>query len=64
MNKKYEVHLCKECIQELKNHYPYLVPRDQLRIVEVSTAECDNSNLDTYNGKLRQRNPDFEFEEK
>lgn len=54
--KKYEVHLCKGCIKDLEEHYPYLVPREHLKIVEVSVAECDNTNLDDYNERLQKRN--------
>lgn len=59
MPEKYEVRLCRGCIKDLTEHYPYLVPRDQLRVVEVPEEECDNANLDGYNERLRQRNPTF-----
>ena len=59
MGGKYEVHLCRGCIRDLEEHYPYLIPREQLRIVEVTLEECDNSNLDKYDQRLRQRNPGF-----
>ncbi len=55
----YEVHLCSGCIKDLDEHYPYLVPRDWLRIVEVPVADCDNSNLENYDERLHQRNPRF-----
>lgn len=58
-DRKYEVHLCKGCIADLDEHYPYLVPRNQLHIVEVPVDDCDNSNLDDYNERLKERNPEF-----
>lgn len=60
--KKYEVHLCKGCIKDLDEYYPYLVPREDLEIVEVSVEECDNTNLDDYNERLTERNKEY-FEE-
>lgn len=58
-NPKYEVHLCTGCIKMLDEDYPYLMPREQLNIVEVPIAQCDNLDLDNYNEKLRKRNPDW-----
>ena len=43
----------------LDEDYPYLMPREQLNIVEVPIAQCDNLDLDNYNEKLRKRNPDW-----
>lgn len=56
---KYEIHLCKFCIQDLDNYYPYIIPRSKLYIVEVPDGECDNHNLDDYNERLKARNPEF-----
>lgn len=58
-DKKYEVHLCKGCIKDLEDYFPYLIPREQLHIVEVPVDECDNSNLDNYNERLRKRNQGY-----
>lgn len=52
----WEVHLCAGCIKDLEEHYPYKVPREQLKIVEVPLAQCDNNNLDDYNERLEARN--------
>ena len=57
MKPKYKVHLCSRCIEELDDYYPYLIPIEQLEIIEVSSEECDNNNLDTYNERLATRNP-------
>ena len=59
MDGTYEVHLCIGCIRDLEEHYPYLIPREQLHIVEVAEEDCDNSHLDDYNERLRRRNSDF-----
>ena len=59
MDKSYEVHLCRGCIQDLEDYYPYTIPREQLQIVEVTLEECDNFHLDDYNERMRQRNPGF-----
>ena len=59
MNGKYEVHLCRGCIRDLEDYYPYNMPREQLRIVGVAEEDCDNSHLDDYNERLRRRNSDF-----
>ncbi len=59
MDGKYEVHLCKGCIKDLAEYYPYIVPRESLRIVEVSVEECDDSRLDDYNERMHQRNLEF-----
>ena len=59
MDGKYKVHLCKGCIKDLAEYYPDIVPRESLRIVEVPVEECDNSRLDDYNERMRQRNPEF-----
>lgn len=56
---KYEVHLCPECITNLTEHFPYTIPREDLKIVEVSTAECDNNNLDHYSEVLSKRNKKY-----
>lgn len=45
----------------LDEEYPYLMPREQLEIIEVPIAKCDNLDLDNYNEKLRKRNPDWNF---
>lgn len=36
---KKKVHLCKGCIESLKEYNPYTVPVD---IIEVPMRECDN----------------------
>ncbi len=59
MPDRYEVHLCAGCIRDLANYYPYVYPREQLRVVEVSDAECDNTNLDDYDERLNLRNREF-----
>ena len=59
MKPKYEVHLCKSCIEQLEEDYYFSVPREQLNIVEVPVADCDNEDLDNYNAKLNARNPDW-----
>ena len=59
MDGKYVVHLCEGCIKDLVEYYPYIVPRELLRIVEVPVEECDNSRLDDYNERMHQRNPEF-----
>ena len=48
MDKSYEVHLCRGCIQDLEDYYPYTISREQLHIVEVTLEECDNFHLDDY----------------
>lgn len=58
---KYKVHLCAGCIKMLDEEYPYLMPREQLEIIEVPIAKCDNLDLDNYAEKLRKRNPDWNF---
>ncbi len=52
----WKVHLCKECIKDLDEYYPYNVPREELVITEVSRDECDNTNLEHYNERLQERN--------
>lgn len=52
----WKVHLCKECIKDLDEYYPYTVPRNELNITEVPQDECDNHNLDDYNERLQKRN--------
>ena len=59
MKPKYKVHLCPGCIKDLDEYYPYLMPREQLEITEVSVEDCDNSNLDDYNERLSKRNPEW-----
>ena len=60
MNKpKYKVHLCAGCIRMLDEDYMYTMPREQLNIVEVPIAQCDNLDLDNYNEKLTKRNPQW-----
>ena len=44
---------------DLAEYYPYIVPRESLRIVEVSVEECDDSRLDDYNERMHQRNLEF-----
>lgn len=56
MKPKYEVHLCRECIKALKEFYPYKVPYEQLKIIEVPVNECDNYDIDNYDKKLLARN--------
>lgn len=56
---KYKLHLCRGCIEDLADYYPYIVPRNMLRILVVPVEQCDNSLLDDYNERLRQRNPEF-----
>lgn len=56
---KYEVRLCAGCIRMLDEDYPYLMHREQLNIVEVPIAQCDNLDLDNYNEKLIKRNPQW-----
>ncbi len=34
------VHLCKGCIEDLKEYNPYIVP---IKVVEVPIEECDNT---------------------
>lgn len=34
-----KVHLCKECINDLKKHNPYIIP---VEIIEVTKTSCDN----------------------
>lgn len=59
VDRKYEVRLCKGCIADLDEYYPYLVPREQLHIIEVPVGECDNSNINDYNVRLKERNREF-----
>lgn len=59
MKPKYEVHLCKHCIEQLEEDYYFSMPREQLKIVEVPVAECDNEDLDNYDERLKARNPDW-----
>ena len=59
MKSKYKVHLCANCIKNLEEYYPYLMPIEHLEITEVSSEECDNNNLDTYNERLAARNPEW-----
>ena len=61
--KKWKVRLCANCIKDLDDYYPYVVPRDQLDITEVPEAECDNSNLECYNERLSARNADYILKE-
>lgn len=56
---KYKLCLCRACIADLDSYYPYIILRSQLEITEVSDEDCDNTNLDDYNERLRRRNPDF-----
>ena len=37
------IHLCKDCIADLKKYNPYVVP---VKIVEVNIAKCDNYTID------------------
>ena len=53
---KWKVCLCANCIKDLDDYYPYVVPRSQLDITEVPEKECDNKNLEGYNSRLTQRN--------
>lgn len=59
MKPKYKVHLCTNCIKDLDEYYPYLMPREQLEITEVSFEDCDNNNIDDYNERLAKRNPEW-----
>lgn len=61
--KKWKVCLCANCIKDLDDYYPYVVPRDQLDITEVPEAECDNKLLDGYNERLSARNADYILKE-
>lgn len=56
---KYEVHLCLGCINNLAEHFPYTIPRDDLKIVMVPITECDNNNLDNYSEVLSKRNKKY-----
>ena len=56
---KWKVHLCHDCIQDLEEYYPYLCPKEDLEITEVSREDCDNYNLDDYNDRLTNRNRDY-----
>ena len=49
---KYEVHLCARCIRMLDEDYPYVMPREQLNIIEVPIDQCDNLDLYNYNEQL------------
>lgn len=60
----YEVHLCKGCIKDLEEHYPYLMAREQLTVVEVPYFGCDNTYLgryttEQYNKRMAKRNPEW-----
>lgn len=48
MKNKYKVRLCKNCIDDLDEYYPYLEPRENLEIEMVSVEECDNTILENY----------------
>lgn len=37
------IHLCRDCIADLKKYNPYVVP---VKIVEVNIAKCDNYTID------------------
>ena len=56
---KYEVHLCEGCIALMDEHYPYIVPREHLKVITVPIAECDNTDLENYNKKLNERNANY-----
>lgn len=43
---KIKLNLCKNCIDDLDEYYPYLVSRPYLIITETSVNECNNSKLD------------------
>lgn len=60
MKPKYKVHLCRGCIESLEEFYPYMIPKEDLDITEVSVDKCDNSDLDNYDRKLAERNPCWE----
>ena len=60
MKPKYKVHLCEGCIEQLEQEWVYTMPKDQVEIVPVATIEeCDNYDLDGYEAKLRERNPEW-----
>jgi len=59
MKPKYKICLCQGCIDDLNEYYPYLVPQKDLEIIEVSIEDCDNNNLDNYNDRLSERNPEW-----
>lgn len=40
---KMKVHLCKNCIESLKEYNPYIVP---IEIEEVPEEKCDNYTVD------------------
>ncbi len=56
---KWKVRLCANCIKDLDDYYPYVVPRDQLDVTEVPESECDNKLLGGYNERLSTRNADY-----
>lgn len=56
---KWKVHLCANCIKDLKGYYPYTMPQDDLDITLVSEDQCDNVHLDNYNERLSARNADY-----
>ena len=37
------IHLCRDCIADLKKYNPYVVP---VKIVEVNISKCDNYTID------------------
>lgn len=61
---KWKVHLCAYCIKDLKDYYPYTMPREELDITLVPQYECDNELLDGYNERLSARNADYILKEK
>ena len=56
---KWKVHLCAYCIEDLKDYYPYTMPREELDITLVPQYECDKELLGDYNERLSARNADY-----
>ena len=57
----YKVHLCKGCIKELEEYYPYKIWRHEMEVIAVSDEGCDNhgANLENCNSILTERNKDY-----
>lgn len=44
---KFEIHLCKGCIEDLKEYNPWTVSPADVCIVEVPIEDCDNNFIST-----------------
>lgn len=57
---KYKLKLCSGCIEDMRSNWRLLIPRSMVEFIEVEIDECFHCDLDTYNQKCKELNPDWE----